>query len=115
MESEARVEFIENEAYNGGALAFQNGAKIMLKSHSQITFTKNHAQQNGGTLYVEEPTLEFSSYFKIKRAKCFIKLPQKLSSQAMMFSNNTAASAGSSIYTVDGLIFVLLVYLYSIS
>ena len=98
MEPEATMQFIENEAYNGGALAFQNDATITLESNSQITFIKNHAQQNGGALYVEEPTLKFSSYFKIKRAKCFIKLPQKLSSQAMMFSNNTAASAGSSLY-----------------
>ena len=98
VESEARVEFIDNEAYNGGAIAFQNDARITLKSHSQITFKKNHAQQNGGALYVEEPILKYTSYFDIERIKCFIQLQPKLSSQAMMFSNNNATTAGSSLY-----------------
>ena len=98
VESEAKVEFTENEAYNGGALAFQNDARINLKPHSQIIFKNNSARQYGGALYVEEPTLKFSSYFNIQRVKCFIQPPEELSSQAMMFSNNTAVSAGSSLY-----------------
>ena len=34
VESNTTIAFMENEAYNGGALALQNDAKIMLKSHS---------------------------------------------------------------------------------
>ena len=96
VESKAGVEFIDNEAFNGGALAFQNDGRIMLKSHSQITFNKNRARQYGGALYVEESTLKFSSYFNIQRVKCFLRLPQKPGLQAMLFSNN--ASAGCSLY-----------------
>ena len=98
VESEAKVEFIDNEAYNGGALAFQNNARIILKPHSQLTFKNNAARQYGGALYVEEPTLKFTSYFDIKRVNCFIQPLEQLSSQAMMFSNNTAVSAGSTLY-----------------
>ena len=98
VEPEAKVEFIDNEAYNGGALAFQNDARINLKPHSQLTFKNNSARQYGGALYVEEPTLKFTSYFDIKRVNCFIQSPEQLSSQAMMFSNNAAVSAGSTLY-----------------
>ena len=101
VEINATILFMENEAYNGGALALQNGAKIMLKSHSQIRFRRNHAQYNGGALYIEEPILKFKSYLNIYKFKCFFRLPPKISSQAipsLIFSNNTADSAGSSLY-----------------
>ena len=104
VESEAKMAFTENEAYNGGAIAFQNGAIITLESHSQITFISNHAQQYGGALYVvliEEPTLKLKFYWSIYSIRCFVQLPSKISPQAipsLIFSNNTADSAGSSLY-----------------
>ena len=55
VEPEATITFLENEAYDGGALALQDGAMIILKSHSQITFIRNHAQRNGGALHVADP------------------------------------------------------------
>ena len=58
MESQVRIKFTENTAYNGGAIALQNGARITVGSHSQITFERNYARQYGGVLYVEEPTLD---------------------------------------------------------
>ena len=104
VESEAKIAFTENEAYNGGALALQNGAIIILESHSQITFIRNHAQQYGGALYVvhvEEPTLKLRLFWSIYTVKCFFQLSPKISPQAipsLIFSNNTADSAGSSLY-----------------
>ena len=101
VEANTTILFMENEAYNGGALALQNGAKIMLKSHSRIMFRRNHAQYNGGALYIEEPTFKFKSYLSIYKLTCFFQLPPKISPQAipsLIFSNNTADSAGSSLY-----------------
>ena len=51
----AIMTFTENKAYNGGALALQNGARLNFESHGQIIFVGNYAQQYGGALYVEEP------------------------------------------------------------
>ena len=98
VESKANIKFTANQAYDGGALAFKNDASIMLKSHNQITFMGNHALQNGGALHVEEPTLKFFNRYLIK---CFFELPPKLSSHelpSLMFTNNTADSAGSNLY-----------------
>ena len=101
VEANTTILFMENEAYNGGAVALQNGAKIMLKSHSRIMFRRNHAQYNGGALHIEEPTFKFKSYLNIYRLRCFFQLSPKISPQAipsLIFSNNTADSAGSSLY-----------------
>ena len=101
VEPDAIVTFIENEAYDGGALALQDRATITLKSRSQITFIRNHAQRNGGALHVADPThsiiFDTRGYWII----CFFELPEHLSSHELprlVFSNNTANSAGSSLY-----------------
>ena len=85
VESEAKIAFTENEAYDGGAIALQNGAIIILESHSQITFIRNHAQQYGGALYVvhvEEPTLKLRLFWCIYTVKCFFQLSPKINPQA---------------------------------
>ena len=98
VEREATIAFAENKAYNGGALTLQNNARIMLKSHSQITFRRNYAQEYGGALYVEEPTPEIQFYFSYK-IRCFFNLPPHLHKiPNLIFANNTAGSAGSSLY-----------------
>ena len=99
VESEANIKFTDNQAYDGGALAFKNNARIMLKSQSQTIFLGNHALRNGGALYVEEPTLEFINRYP--QIFCFFELPTKIHLQeipSLIFSNNTADSAGSSLY-----------------
>ena len=99
VESEAMAAFIENEAYDGGALAFQNDARITLKSHSQITFKRNHAQQYGGALYVEEPTPKIIHHLHSYKIRCFFDIPTNLHAiPRLMFGNNTADTAGSSLY-----------------
>ena len=99
VESEAMAAFIENEAYNGGALALQNNARIMLKSNSRITFTKNHAQQYGGALYVQEPTPETNFHLYRYTIRCFFELSSHSHAfPRLTFANNTADTAGSSLY-----------------
>ena len=99
VESEAMAAFIENEAYNGGAIAFQNDARIILKSHSKITFKRNHAHQYGGALYVEEPTPEIHFHLYSYKIRCFFDIPTSLHAiPRLLFANNTADTAGSSLY-----------------
>ena len=101
LEQEAAVTFIENEAYDGGALALQDRATIMLNSHSQITFIRNHAQRNGGALHVADPPISIIFDTRGYWIICFFELPEHLSSHELprlVFSNNTANSAGSSLY-----------------
>ena len=100
----ANITFIENEGYNGGALALQNGATIILGSHSQMILTRNHAQHNGGALYVTNIaqkiiyvspfiTCFFQTGNTISHGRLVLTSPPSL-----VFLNNTADNAGSSIY-----------------
>ena len=97
----AKMTFAENIAYNGGALTLQNGARLIFKSHSQIIFKENYAQQYGGALYVEEPGHKIIRNNRGYWILCFFELSEEISSHAMpslIFANNTANSAGSSLF-----------------
>ena len=101
MKYGAKMIFTENKAYNGGALALQNGARLIFKSHSQIIFKENDAQQYGGALYVEEPGHKIIRNNRGYWILCFFELSEEISSHAMpslIFANNTADSAGSSLF-----------------
>lgn len=73
VEQETRMDFT-GKAYNGGALSLQNGARVVLKSHSQVTFVGNHAQPYGGALHTEEPAYNyFLNRHDVYRIKCFFE------------------------------------------
>ena len=104
VQRHTNITFMENSAYNGGALAMQNEATITLHSHSQITFTRNHAQHYGGALYVNNiaQKIIYVSPFIL----CFFQTGNTISQRRLLhtsppnlvFLNNTADYAGSSIY-----------------
>ena len=104
VQRDANITFMENAGYNGGALALQNGATITLASHSQMIFIRNHAQHNGGALYVNNiaQKIIYVSPF----ITCFFQTGNTISHRrllltsppSLMFLNNTADNAGSSIY-----------------
>ena len=101
MKHGAKMTFTENKAYNGGALALQNGARLNFESHSQITFIGNYVQQYGGALYVEEPGHKIIRNNGGYWILCFFELSEQISPHAipsLIFENNTADSAGSSLY-----------------
>jgi len=56
---EGNVQFVENEGYDGGAIALYEQSEMIL-THSMIThnfkaiFTRNHARHYGGAIYVDE-------------------------------------------------------------
>lgn len=73
VEQEARIDFT-GKAYNVGALSLQNGARVVQKSRSQVTFVGNHAQQYGGALHIEEPAYNYLlNRHDVYRIKCFFE------------------------------------------
>ena len=48
------MEFSDNEASDGGAVALRNGASIVLNANCEILFIRNHAQSYGGALHVTD-------------------------------------------------------------
>ena len=106
----ARMFFLENEGYNGGALALHSTAKVIPEPYSSITFERNHAQHYGGAMYIEDPKPQVQLPVYKDRIKCFFQPPKRtishiVSSQLsgpfiprLEFQNNTAQFAGDSLY-----------------
>lgn len=95
---------MENKGYNGGGLALQNGPTITLGSHSQMIFIRNHAQHHGGGLHISNTKKSITN--TQLGILCFYQtqLPTlnesylATSMPRLLFQNNTANFAGSSIY-----------------
>ena len=98
VESEARITFADNQAYDGGALSFQIDARIKVNSQTEIVFMRNHAQHYGGALYVEEPTPKLTFHLHRYTIKCFFQLQSLHTNASLMFVNNTVRSAGDILY-----------------
>ena len=83
----------------------ENGATLNFESHSQITSIRNYAQQYGGALYVEEPGHRIIRNNHGYWILCFFELPEQISAHvipSLIFANNTADYAGSSLYGYGG-------------
>ena len=104
VQRDANITFMENAGYDGGALALQNEGTITLASHSEMIFIRNHAQHNGGALYVNniaQKIFHVNPYIT-----CFFQTENTISHRrllhtlppSLVFLNNTADYAGSSIY-----------------
>ena len=71
----------------------------MLKSRSHVTFIGNRAQPYGGALLIEEPAYNYFLIHHVYRIKCFFEqLEPYYEIPNLIFSNNTAGSASSSLY-----------------
>ena len=112
------MQFVENEGYNGGAIALYEEPFINAESASeqryslhiaqnlQANFIRNYAIQYGGALYIGT----FANYMDDKsmlqpkrRLKCFYKPDfegnlRSRKTDLMVFTNNTSGIAGSAIY-----------------
>ena len=99
VQSYANISFMENKGYNGGGLALQNGPTITLGSHSQMIFIRNLAQHHISNTKKSITNIQLSIL-------CFYQtqLPTlnesylATSMPRLLFQNNTANFAGSSIY-----------------
>jgi len=72
--------FIDNEGYDGGAVALRNEASIILNLNCEIIFTGSLAQSYGGALHVTDAV---TTWFKpdlhdpMRNSKqCFFRPPQ---------------------------------------
>ena len=98
------VSFTENSATNGGGLSLASGSQCLLSSNTTVYLRGNHAEQNGGAIFVaDEPfsycTFSQNSFVIDSREHCFFQpldLPD--STARFILENNTAADAGTELY-----------------
>ena len=104
---EGSIEFLENEGYDGGAIAFHSESMLMVGPHSNIKFTGNHAQHQGGAIYVydlkdsaEIFILRSQEAFTFPQITCFYQAHNKdtISIAPVVLENNTANDAGSAVF-----------------
>ena len=86
--------FRNNSAVNGAGIRLQQNSYLHLLDNTNITFADNHASEKGGAMYIDggrnPPVPEVE-----EDLECSI---QYLSAGKLYFKNNTAGTAGSSLY-----------------
>ena len=115
------ITFDSNLATMGGAMSLSGKSKLTLNEYSTMTYTNNHASQNGGAIYVNEiqsinecRTLESIAFCYLPNSTkresckrlgdCFIELNADMPFDAsnlnisVTFTNNFAAKSGSVIF-----------------
>ena len=85
--------FISNSGVNGGAIYLDEGSFMYLDEYSTVLFQNNHASTFGGAIYAD--MLNYKCFFQ---PKTMWKYPDHEVTQKLIFINNTADSAGNSIY-----------------
>ena len=91
------VQFVNNKAYNGGALFMDSLSTINFFPHSNMSFIKNVALLYGGAIYIEDA----SAFTAVVPANCFFQFSGKIGSEIdvhMYFEGNYAVEAGSVLY-----------------
>ena len=115
------ITFDSNLATMGGAMSLSGKSKLTLNEYSTMTYTNNHALQNGGAIYVNEiqsinecRTHENIAFCNLPNSMkrewcttlsdCFIELNAYMpfdasnSNISIIFTNNFAARSGSVIF-----------------
>ena len=95
--------FMNNTGVNGGGLFITAGGFIVMSSQAQLRFINNHAELNGGAIYVQQQLLQYykSNEYEGVIAYCFYHLKEPILSYndvVFVFKNNTAGAAGSAVY-----------------
>ena len=102
---QGEVLFLNNHAYNGGALELCTSSLIFIKNNTDtnVTFIGNHAHKAGGAIYAQDPCLDTVP-------ACFFQplltTPGKLTGDcnelqlkmSLTFIDNTADMAGDAIF-----------------
>ena len=89
--------FMNNTGVNGGGLYITNGF-IVLSSQAHLHFINNHAENNGGAIYVEQRLLQLYDNEGGVLSYCFYQLQERITGTIFVFQNNTAGTAGSAVY-----------------
>ena len=90
-----KIIFENNEAHYGGAVSFTRGSYFMTneKQNTHIIVTENTAKRLGGGIFIDN-----TCYDKNDQT-CFLQsYTQSSNTCTVVFSNNTALSAGSALY-----------------
>ena len=83
--------FSNNSGYTGGGVSLDKSF-MYLMPHTHITFENNHASYRGGAIYIH---LVEQCFFKVV-------FPNSTDTIKVTFTNNTAGTAGTSIYADIG-------------
>ena len=96
-----KLSFVNNIAYQGGAMTFvgyppEKTSFMSLQENAHVYFQGNHASQGGGAIFVAETT-RLSGFFDSGDLllPCFYSAQRNVS---LMFFNNTADDGGNAIY-----------------
>ena len=98
------VNFTNNTAYKGAAMAFYGNSSLIVHGDTHLRFVNNHAKSVGGAIFVDKklPTAVFS---KLHNPHCFLWFADAETSKHVpftnvrfTFSNNIAQNGGNAIY-----------------
>ena len=96
--------FINNTGVNGGGLFITAGGFIVMSSQAHLHFINNHAENNGGAIYVEQRLLQLYDNEGGVLSYCFYQLQERITgtrityNDIFVFQNNTANASGSAVY-----------------
>ena len=88
------INFTNNTAFHGGAMYLAGTSRLILSPATNISFINNHANGNGGALYVKDSQCSIGSTLPIE---CFLSIDSTINI-LLNFSNNSANSTGSTLY-----------------
>ena len=92
------VNFTNNRADFGGALAIYGTSRVMLKPSLSAIFVANQANIDGGAIYFED-SVTSSQCINVIPIECFLTIgSDSLSDIALEFTNNSAKVSGNSLY-----------------
>ena len=84
--------FLNNNAYEGAGMNFDEDTYISINVEAQLSFINNRANHTGGAIYVsEDDTVSFPGM-----SSCFFQSMNKYTT--LIFENNTAFNGGDAIY-----------------
>ena len=94
------LSFMNNTAYQGGAMAFYRKSymSVSLEKNTEIVFTNNYAEHVGGAIFADETAEDEMCFLQLAthNSQCsgFINNPYL----SFVFTNNTAYHGGDAIY-----------------
>ena len=96
---EGNILFKGNNATNGGALKFCDTSVVYIRNNTTVKFIENHAFKAGGAIYAQQQCLETARpcFFQpdVPDFTYVVDLPSMMQ---IIFINNTAGYAGSTLY-----------------
>ncbi len=97
--------FVNNSAYQGGALALYGGSSMVVPRDTNIAFCGNYAAHDGGAVYTDSSERNQPLSLLAQAPRCFLQLPDLYDlpdiaflNVTLNFTNNAARNGGNDIY-----------------